>query len=391
MKRSLIWVWLPLVWHGQTNGLPDNRLSKIYHHRIGSQGKRVPVPEQIDLGKVVFYFKQQPRIEVVRNRAVSDHEHEMVFLFPQTTFDGEANDLLAQFNKEQQPWYKVRLEFERGRGVVFSITYDPEQVNLAYETFMAIKKFDAVNFYKGVIFRFYNTRLIGQLRNRSDGMLRMASAKKPSVVLDFGHGGRDEGARSVWNQLMEKDVTMQVGFQVASLLKGHGYDVFLTRDRDCTVALDQRTTFANTCPHADVFISLHANGSTTTTKQGIETYCLRTDLFTPCLCQLDAHGKKLQKQMMYRLCQNSQDLASCVHNNLYTSVKKNYSNVKDGGIKNAVSQVLVGPTMPTVLIEMGYLSHPQESKNLGDKQYQTRIAQGICNGIEVYFKNMRTS
>jgi len=70
---------------------------------------------------------------------------------------------------------------------------------------------------------------------------------------------------------------------------------------------------------------------------------------------------------------------------MLSSVKKSFSS-RDGGVREAPFWVLVGATMPAVLVEMGYITHPQEGKNLGKSAYQDRIAQGIANGVDAYFQ-----
>lgn len=153
----------------------------------------------------------------------------------------------------------------------------------------------------------------------------------------------------------------------------------LTRIGDYTVQLDQRTTQANT-KSADLFISIHANYAGSANAQGIETFCFDSSLCKNQLSTLDQGHLSNIDQYTRARCQQSKLLAQTVHNELLGSLQKNYS-VIDRRVKTAVSQVLMGTHMPAILIELGFISHPQEAIRLQNEQYQNTMVDAICKGV----------
>jgi O-acetyl-ADP-ribose deacetylase len=183
---------------------------------------------------------------------------------------------------------------------------------------------------------------------------------------------------------IEKVINFQVGSKVALFLKNAGYEVFLTRDNDSFVALDERTTQANK-KKVDLFLSIHANAGSPHAS-GIETYWLDSKLLKNCNSIRNDTVQKLvvMKDTLSSLC------AQCVHNAAIDAAKKIY-NVNDRKVKTSVAQVLLGTDVmiPAALIEIGFLSNQKETKLLMDKAYQSTIAQGIANGIITYFSKCK--
>jgi N-acetylmuramoyl-L-alanine amidase len=168
------------------------------------------------------------------------------------------------------------------------------------------------------------------------------------------------------------------------VVKNAGYEVFLTRDNDSFVALDERTTQANK-KKVDLFLSIHANAGSPHAS-GIETYWLDSKLLKNCNSIRNDTVQKLvvMKDTLSSLC------AQCVHNAAIDAAKKIY-NVNDRKVKTSVAQVLLGTDVmiPAALIEIGFLSNQKETKLLMDKAYQSTIAQGIANGIITYFSKCK--
>ena len=171
---------------------------------------------------------------------------------------------------------------------------------------------------------------------------------------------------------------------MASLLKKKGYEVLLTRKADYFVALDERTSFANT-QGADLFVSLHANSCPKPEISGIETYYTSSDLFKSLHASaLDASADYVKKIRSNR-DRSSSKLAQCIHGaTLSLAGGKNIT--ADRKVKKSVGQVLLGTQMPAALIEMGFLSNDNETMLLQDSSYQTLLAQGIAAGIDRYYK-----
>lgn len=224
------------------------------------------------------------------------------------------------------------------------------------------------------------------------------STKGKLIVIDPGHGGSDSGA--VGNGLKEKNVVLATSKKLGALLTKRGYKVLYTRSTDVFINLRSRTAFAAK-KNADMFISIHANAapnaSAASRMSGVETFFL-----SPARSERSKNAAALEnrgdledmntfsKQTFLNFLNrekiiSSNKLAIDIQSYMLSSVKKSFSS-RDGGVREAPFWVLVGATMPAVLVEMGYITHPQEGKNLGKSAYQDRIAQGIANGVDAYFQ-----
>ncbi len=226
--------------------------------------------------------------------------------------------------------------------------------------------------------------------------------KKRVIVIDPGHGGKDAGAVGS-NKKYEKVVVLNVSKYLSSILKARGYTVYLTRTNDKFIKLQNRTKFSND-KNADIFISIHTNAivkSKANKMQGIETFFLspaRSDRAKRVAAlenegDMDAMSSNSQNTFLTILNQSkiteSNKLAIDIQQNLLYSARQNYKDIVDGGVREGPFWVLVGAQMPSVLVELGYISHPTESKRLMIEKYQRKLAEGLANGIDAYFsKNL---
>lgn len=217
------------------------------------------------------------------------------------------------------------------------------------------------------------------------------------IVLDAGHGGKDPGAIG-YNSYKEKDVVLQIALYAKSILKSRGYTVYTTRDRDRFVKLRNRTKFANK-KNADLFISIHANavdkGADST--YGIECYFLSPSRSEKAervaakensadLSDMNMYGKKSFLNFLnYHKIVASNKLAIDLQRSMLATLKKSYRKVKDAGVREGPFWVLVGAQMPSVLIEVGFITNPKEARRLVLSSYQKKLALGIANGVERYF------
>ena len=223
------------------------------------------------------------------------------------------------------------------------------------------------------------------------------------IVLDPGHGGDDVGALSQNKKLREKDIVLNVSKKTASLLKERGYKVLFTRSNDRFIKLRSRTSFAND-KGAHLFISIHANAAPNKQKaksmNGIETFFLSPSRSERSMNAANLENKADTDEMNYFTKVSflnflnrekiiaSNKLAIDMQAALLKSVRAGYK-VSDGGVREAPFWVLVGALMPAVLIEIGYISHPDESQKIANSKYQDRLAKGIADGVDEYFaKNL---
>lgn len=224
---------------------------------------------------------------------------------------------------------------------------------------------------------------------------QISKVRKYRIVIDPGHGGKDCGATAV-TKVCEKTIVLSVAKKLEEELKKKGYQVFMTRDKDVYIDLKKRTEMANT-KNADLFISIHANSvpkTSNSNSQGVETYFLSTARSERARDVAEQENKGDVETMGYfsklsflntlnshRLIASNK-LAIDIQVGILRELKKNYNNVIDGGVREGPFWVLAGALMPSVLIEIGYVSNEVEARRLNTKEYQQYLAAGIANGVD---------
>lgn len=214
-----------------------------------------------------------------------------------------------------------------------------------------------------------------------------AAPHRPVVVLDPGHGGSNLGAQGPG--LHEKQLTLVLANLVAAHLRDHGVGVVLTRTGDRTLTLRQRTAVANQLA-ADLFVSIHANASPTRAQRGYETYvltargvdvdgrALRSDTGTP-RPGVDPEVALVLDDVERGASQwEAADLAARVQHNL----RDHRGSEGDRGVRQDAHHVLLGATMPAILVEVGFIDHPVEGKELTQPSVQAQLAASIAEAIE---------
>jgi len=214
------------------------------------------------------------------------------------------------------------------------------------------------------------------------------------IVIDAGHGGKDPGAIGPRN-VYEKNVVLKMAKALAKALRQQlGVKVLLTRTDDRYLKLRQRTEYANQVG-ADLFISLHANATANGKAYGVETYFLNLSKNNQAAeVAARENGTTLQEvgnleAILFDLMANakineSSRLAAEVQQALVAGLRPHYSRIKDLGVKQGPFHVLLGATMPSVLIEAGFISNPREEKRLESANYQKRVAAAIVTGVKNY-------
>ncbi len=237
----------------------------------------------------------------------------------------------------------------------------------------------------------------------SGGMEMAPSLPSPSamtIVLDAGHGGEDSGAVGR-NGLLEKDLVLTLVLKLKTELEREaGIEVVLTRKDDTFLPLPARTKIANRSG-GSLFLSIHANASVNRKVSGFETYILATrtsDRESRRLAEQENAGTSLEEigyatlsdleRILADLSQEERSIASTL---LAEEIQKAASMLlparggrRLSGIRQAPFYVLVGARMPAALIEVGYLSHPEEARRLATPAYQERIVRAIARGVRRY-------
>ncbi len=218
------------------------------------------------------------------------------------------------------------------------------------------------------------------------------------IVIDPGHGGKDPGAIG-YKKKKEKNAVLKISLYLGKELKKRGYKVYYTRSRDNFIGLRNRTKIANS-KKADIFLSLHANAAHSKSKylshKGIETYFLSPARSKKAKRVAEKENMVDMKGMDYFSKQTflnflnrekiiaSNKLAIDIQQGILSNLRKKYK-VVDGGVREAPFWVLLGAQMPSILIEIGYITNPTEAKRMFNPFYQKLLAKGIADGIDGYF------
>ncbi len=248
-------------------------------------------------------------------------------------------------------------------------------------------------------------RLVIDLYGKANGTDKQStSSVKRRIVIDAGHGGHDPGAVGP-NDLKEKDVVLDIALKVRNILmKDPLNEVFLTREKDIFLPLEQRTAFANR-KNADLFVSIHANASVNRKAKGIETYLLNwTDdeeanrvaarenrISLRKMREMNRQFDVVKKITDDLLRQSKRDESVKLANYIQRSMVFNLDDshkVHDHGVKQALFYVLFGAKMPSVLAEVSFISNPQEERLLSRDSYRRELAESIAEGINAYFNKV---
>ena len=192
-----------------------------------------------------------------------------------------------------------------------------------------------------------------------------------AIFLDPGHGGSDSGAFE--NGVKEKDLTLSVYNKVSSRLASLGYTVLTSRNTDKDVGLVSRADQANKS-NADMFLSIHFNAGGRGTAYGIETYYYKPEAgYTPAINKENHNNPdRIEK---------SRKLANKIQQNLLYK-----TGAYDRGVKRASFAVLRETSIPSILVELGFIDNQEEVKKIKTNEYQEKLADGIVDGIVEYYK-----
>ncbi|MDY6820454.1 MAG: N-acetylmuramoyl-L-alanine amidase [Deferribacterota bacterium] len=224
----------------------------------------------------------------------------------------------------------------------------------------------------------------------SDTLAGVFGLKVKRIVIDPGHGGKDPGA--TYYGLYEKDIVLDIALELKRLFEENtSIKVFLTRSTDVFIPLEERTAIANK-KKADVFVSIHVNASKNRSANGVETYVLNVtddkEALKVAAFENQASERSLSDLqsilkdiLLNSKLEESKILAKYVQNDLVKEI-----NEKSLGVKQAPFYVLVGATMPSILVETGFLSSKRTANKFRDISYRKKVAKGIYYGLLKYIK-----
>jgi len=219
------------------------------------------------------------------------------------------------------------------------------------------------------------------------------------IVIDPGHGGHDPGAMGKAG-VSEAELVLDISLRLEKLLqKVAGVEVILTRRTDDFVALQERTAIANR-EGADLFLSIHANASSSVLTHGVETYYLdfasTLDSAAVAARENAASGQAMgalpdfiKSIALNNKLDESRDFATDVQHAMIDRLRTTNKTVKDLGVKQAPFMVLIGAAMPSVLAEISFVTNEPEARLLKGSVYRQRIAEALFNAIRKYQTSLK--
>ncbi|WP_434087691.1 N-acetylmuramoyl-L-alanine amidase family protein [Campylobacter vulpis] len=298
-----------------------------------------------------------------------------------------------------------RKSYTYGKNAITVTQYNPKIVRVVLSSPKEFKLYKDID-DKTLILAF------NDLKNQNSSPAKVSSSKstlnknyKASkiIVLDAGHGGKDSGALSKNKRLKEKDIVLSTTLKIGNELKKRGFKVYYTRTTDKFINLRDRTKIAND-KRADLFLSIHANAAPNASKakstEGLETFFLSPARSERSKKAAEKENQGDFEEMNYFSKQSilnflnrekivaSNKLAIDIQKGVLTKTRTRYK-VVDGGVREAPFWVLVGASMPAILLEIGYITHPNEGERIANKSFQDLLAKGIADGVENYFYHNR--
>ena len=237
------------------------------------------------------------------------------------------SEVLAKLRTEALPTYGIKLIIPIGKTsqINFKQSFDNKRLALVIET----PKDTTIN--------------------KSGPLFIKRNPNVKTIVIDAGHGGTDVGATR--EGIYEKDITLDMSKRLEKILDKKGYNVLMIRDKDTYVSLQDRVKFTED-NGGDLFISIHVNSSVTPDGVGIETH-----YFTP----------------------QSYEFAQIVHKEFANAIKS-----KDRGLFKSRFYVIKNTTCPSILVETGFISNPEERQELMTSERRQKTAEAIAKGIQKY-------
>lgn len=352
------------------------QLFKIFHHRVEARHNDAHF---LELGKLILSFSHEPYVTVTNQKTNLPNDfRSRVFFFPGTSVNNECREMIELIEKSKTPYYHISFKLITSpvAGLALTVTYDYKKVGV---THCAL---EGTGEHKRIIITMYDKEQIKNLQVIQEPVLRTAlNDKKAGIIVDCGHGGKDSGAMGCFD-LKEKDINLEVGAYVAYILDSKGYDVFLTRNKDITVALDERTLMTDANKHACLLVSIHSNAALNPYACGIETFFFDIGNY----CTKDTKASRLINALMSNRCSQSKELAYNIHRSVLEYVRNKQPSIVDRKVKESFLQVLIGSTVPSALIELGFLTNQEEAALINNTHYKKLLALGICDGIEKFVK-----
>ncbi len=240
-----------------------------------------------------------------------------------------------------------------------------------------------------------NIAVSAKQKKYAGSLVEQLGLKVRTIMIDAGHGGKDPGAMA--GGVQEKNVNLRMAKLLGGMLKEQGFEVHYTRTADKFLPLEERTAMAN-AKNADLFISLHCNAYKDKNVRGLEIYYLNlaTDAQAVRVAAREngVSAKKISDMqfilsdlMLNSKINESRQMAAMIEKETLRAVRPRFA-VTSHGSKGAFFYVLTGARMPSILVELGYLTNPEEAARLNSDAYLTLMARGLADGVVAYKRKL---
>ena len=426
-------IQVPFAWAGKTSSSGDlyYQAQKSYYHLMGSPAKqkfRHHWEKVIqDFSKVQTRFPKSPQAyKAVYTMArlyeglndVSKNTKDLdkaLHFYKKVSHDYSPGTLTDDALFESAEIYRDKRDFSSAAGILKTILEkypNGDQAYKARQQYKHLASFAIHKKRKPEPVTIKQVKLASSSKKRPDKRKILGKGKRdylnapsservgrstPLIVVDAGHGGKDQGAKSA-KGVHEKDVNLTISRHVKAILENRfKYRVVMTRQNDTFISLKKRSEIANK-QDADLFVSIHANAAKRKSAHGVETYSLGETNNKGALATAARENGELvhsveddiTKEIIASLFTNkkindSSRLAKTVQKNIYRSSRKQFRGLKNLGEKEGPFYVLHGADMPSILVEVGFLTNPKEAHMLTKPKYLYRLASSIAEGIHEYF------
>ncbi len=353
----------------------------LNHHQFAPHIKDTPI-DNVILAKLILYSSEKIKPSLHTKKRGDFYEYTFV-VADSIIKANKVKKNIDTINAYAHNLYSIKIKHDE-KNNLFSIvfTFNPQIIVLQEWPLTSIKG------QPGIEFRLINKSAItvAEKQLSQKRATKIAFAKKPKIVIDAGHGGKDPGACGM-HGIYEKDVVLAISFFLKNELISHNADVCLTRHDDSYIYLSDRTYLANYFD-PDCVISLHANGSYDKNLFGIEIYYPDIYKNDPLFSTIEKHNPILTEWIIVQQEQCKQ-LASLVLKNLNAKMEALNLLFKKNTIKPASSQFLLGINAPVILVEVGFVSNEKEALLLNDSEYQKNIASALATGVLSFVKNSK--
>lgn len=379
MKVNIFFLGIALFWSiGIKTGV---EIVDLNYHQFVPHIKDNPI-DNVILAKLILYSSEKTKPSLHTKKRGDVYEYTFVF----SDFLIKSNKVkknIDAINAHEHNLYSIKIKQDE-KNKLFSLifSFNPQIVALQEWPLTSIKG------QPGIEFRFINKSAItvAEKQLSEKRATKIAFAKKPKIVIDAGHGGRDPGACGMYG-IYEKDVVLSISFFLKNELTSHNADVCLTRSNDSYVYLSDRTYFANSY-EPDCVISLHANGSSNKKLFGLEIYYPDIYKDDPLFSTIEECNPLLTEWIMLHQ-EQSKEFARYIEKNLNAKIETLNLAFKNNTIKPAFSQFLLGINAPVILVEVGFITNEKEALLLNDSEYQKNIASALARGVLSFVKNRR--